>query len=72
MKDLTAAEQSELADDLQKFVQDQKLVGLGCIVAIYGRGVFKLAYAQEDAISVPIVLECALESSREYNANKAN
>jgi hypothetical protein len=34
--------------------------------------VFKLGYAQEDAHSVPVVLQYALDSSREYNANKAN
>ena len=68
MKDLTAAELEELADDLAKIIDDMALIGLDCVVVVEGRGHSRVAYSKEIAKFVPLILESAIKSANAHNA----
>ena len=72
VKDLTEAQQVELADILSQFAQDRMLDGLACVVILVGRGMQKTAYPADIADHVPSMLAAAYCATRAYNTARAN
>ena len=72
MKDLTEAQQTELADILSQFAQDRMLDGLACVVILVGRGMQKTAYPADIAEHVPSMLAAAYRATKQYNLSKSN
>ena len=72
VKDLTEAQQAELADALSTFAQDRALDGLACVVILVGRGMQKTAYPADIADHVPSMLAAAYRATKAYNTARAN